>query len=55
MCELDLVENFHKIYLVIDEIIVGGYFIESNNDKIILRVKEIDNKSESQVKKGWFY
>eukprot|EP00801_Mesodinium_rubrum_P013578 Mrub_13766.p2 GENE.Mrub_13766~~Mrub_13766.p2 ORF type:complete len:151 (+),score=23.84 Mrub_13766:29-454(+) len=55
VCELDLVENFHKLYCVVDEIIVGGYFIEPNNEKIILRVREIDSKSESQVKKGWFY
>ena len=30
VCELDLVFNFHKVYLILDEFIIGGEFQETS-------------------------
>jgi hypothetical protein len=30
VCELDLVFNFHKVYLILDEFILGGEILETS-------------------------
>lgn len=35
VCELDLIFNFSKVYIVFDEIIVGGLVFEINMNKIL--------------------
>lgn len=42
VCELDLVFNFHKVYLVLDEFILSGYPQETSKKAIIERMKELD-------------
>ncbi len=43
VCELDLVFNFHKVFVVLDEMIQGGEIIETSKAKILQRVEELDN------------
>jgi AP-1 complex subunit sigma 1/2 len=30
VCELDLIFNFHQAYFILEEIIIGGFIMESN-------------------------
>jgi AP-1 complex subunit sigma 1/2 len=34
VCELDLIFNFHKAYYILDEMVLGGEFQESNRKSI---------------------
>lgn len=42
VCELDLVFNFHKVYLILDEFILGGEIQESSKKVILDRLHELD-------------
>lgn len=42
VCELDIVFNFHKVYGILDEIIVGGEVCETANDIICNSIKSLD-------------
>ncbi|MEW5309790.1 MAG: hypothetical protein WDW38_001650 [Sanguina aurantia] len=42
VCELDLVFNFHKVYLILDEFICGGEIQESAKKVILERLAELD-------------
>lgn len=42
VCELDLVFNFHKVYLILDEFILGGEIQESSKKVILERLAELD-------------
>lgn len=42
VCELDLVFNFHKVYLILDEFICGGEIQESAKKVILDRLHELD-------------
>jgi hypothetical protein len=46
VCELDIVFNFHKVYGILDEIIVGGEILETAKDTIVnsLRMLEVENE-----------
>ena len=46
VCELDLVFNFHKVYLIIDELILAGEIQEVSRPVILERLEklEITNK-----------
>ena len=39
VCELDLIFNFHKVYGVIDELIIGGEVIETSKTVILDTLK----------------
>ncbi|WIA32931.1 hypothetical protein OEZ86_006099 [Tetradesmus obliquus] len=43
VCELDLVFNFHKVYLILDEFILGGEFEETSKKVILERLRELDS------------
>eukprot|EP00879_Flechtneria_rotunda_P003136 GHRR01003358.1.p1 GENE.GHRR01003358.1~~GHRR01003358.1.p1 ORF type:complete len:144 (+),score=29.20 GHRR01003358.1:230-661(+) len=43
VCELDLVFNFHKVYLILDEFILGGEYEETSKKVILERLKELDS------------
>jgi hypothetical protein len=45
VCELDLVFNFHKVFGIMDELVVGGEVIETSKQVILtlLRVQERRN------------
>ncbi len=43
VCELDLVFNFHKVYALLDELIVGGEIMEPSKAKVLQRIEELDN------------
>lgn len=42
VCELDLVFNFHKVYLILDEFIMGGELQETSKKVILTRLAELD-------------
>ncbi|CAK0783133.1 AP-2 complex subunit sigma [Coccomyxa viridis] len=42
VCELDLVFNFHKVYLILDEFIMGGEIQETSKKVILERLAELD-------------
>eukprot|EP00891_Asterochloris_glomerata_P004295 jgi/Astpho2/4295/e_gw1.00064.93.1_t len=42
VCELDLVFNFHKVYLILDEFIMGGELQETSKKVILERLAELD-------------
>ncbi|KAJ1689154.1 hypothetical protein LUZ63_013309 [Rhynchospora breviuscula] len=43
VCELDLVFNFHKVYLILDEFILAGELQETSKRAIIERMGELEN------------
>lgn len=45
VCELDLVFNFHKVYLILDEFIIGGEFQETSK-----KVTVIDINTTNKIK-----
>jgi len=42
VCELDIVFNFHKVYGILDEIILGGEIMETSKNTIISTMKSIE-------------
>ena len=42
VCELDLVFNFHKVYLILDEMVMGGEVAETSKKVILERLAELD-------------
>lgn len=42
VCELDLVFNFHKVYMVIDEYILAGEIQETSKKEILTRLAELE-------------
>ena len=46
VCELDLVFNFHKVYLVVDEFILAGEIQETSKKQIMERLAELENIKE---------
>ena len=42
VCELDLVFNFHKVYLILDEFILSGEIQETSKKVILDRLQEIE-------------
>jgi hypothetical protein len=42
VCELDIVFNFHKVYGILDEIIVGGEVLETAKDIIVNAIKNLE-------------
>ena len=42
VCELDLVFNFHKVYLVVDEFILAGEIQETSKKQIMERLYELE-------------
>uniref|UniRef100_A0A0A9YKA6 AP complex subunit sigma n=2 Tax=Lygus hesperus TaxID=30085 RepID=A0A0A9YKA6_LYGHE len=42
ICELDLVFNFHKIFIIIDEMFLAGEIQETSKRTIISRLEEME-------------
>ena len=42
VCELDVVYNFHKVYTVLDELLVGGEIVETSKINILKKLREIE-------------
>ncbi|CAG9313120.1 unnamed protein product [Blepharisma stoltei] len=43
VCELDIIFNFHKAYYILDEMIAGGYMIETSKKQVN---KTIENQDQ---------
>ena len=46
VCELDLVFNFHKVYLILDEFILSGEIQETSKKAILERLQEMEAAME---------
>lgn len=42
VCELDLVFNFYKLYIIVDEIFLAGKLLEVSKEKILERLSYLD-------------
>jgi len=42
VCEVDIIFNFHKVYLIVDEIFLAGEFQEMCGSNIIARLEEME-------------
>ncbi|CDW71971.1 sigma adaptin [Stylonychia lemnae] len=42
VCELDLIFNFHQAYFILEEIIIGGFIMESNKKQVLKMVQHND-------------
>jgi len=42
VCELDLVFNFHKTYMILDEFILGGEILETSIPTMLGRMEGIE-------------
>ena len=42
VCELDVVYNFHKVYSVLDELLVGGEIVETSIMNILKKLRELE-------------
>eukprot|EP00898_Chlorokybus_atmophyticus_P000622 jgi/Chlat1/1560/Chrsp123S01833 len=45
VCELDLVFNFHKVYVILDEFIMAGEIQETSKKVIIERIRELEKEA----------
>lgn len=48
VCELDIIFNFHKAYYILDEMILGGYTVETSKSQIM----RIITSQESQLEES---
>ena len=46
VCELDLIYNFHRAYMLLDEVILGGELVESSKKSILKAVQHQENLLE---------
>ncbi|CAG9582105.1 putative clathrin coat assembly protein AP17 [Leishmania major strain Friedlin] len=46
VCELDLIFNFHKVFMIIDEMIMGGEIQEVSRPVILNRLQELEISSK---------
>lgn len=42
VCELDILFNFHKAYMVMDEMFLAGEIQETSKERILERIKKLD-------------
>jgi hypothetical protein len=42
VCELDLVFNFHKVFMILDEYLLGGEVMETSKTFILNKLAELD-------------
>mmetsp|Transcript_20650 Transcript_20650/g.24810 ORF Transcript_20650/g.24810 Transcript_20650/m.24810 type:complete len:146 (+) Transcript_20650:227-664(+) len=47
VCELDIVFNFHKAYMILDELILAGELQETSKKVILERVAELDKEKDT--------
>ena len=52
VCELDLVFNFHKVFVILDEYILAGEIMETSKTQIINRIHTIDRLLEGGLGRG---
>mmetsp|Transcript_25829 Transcript_25829/g.40434 ORF Transcript_25829/g.40434 Transcript_25829/m.40434 type:complete len:146 (-) Transcript_25829:75-512(-) len=47
VCELDLVFNFHKVFVILDEYFLAGEVMETSKQQILGRVQTVDSLLEA--------
>ena len=43
VCELDLIFNFHQAYFILEEMIIGGFIMESSKGKALKMISANDS------------
>jgi len=46
VCELDLIFNFHQAYFILEEMIIGGYIMESSKKQALKMISENDGRMD---------
>ena len=46
VCELDIIFNFHKVYFLLDEMIMSGQILETSKAAILRQVQRIETLME---------
>lgn len=46
VCELDVIFNFHRVYFILDEVLLGGELLEGNYLRILEAARANDEKAE---------
>ena len=46
VCELDLVFNFHRVYLILEEFVLSGMIMQTSKKAILERLEELDKSPE---------
>ncbi len=47
VCELDLIFNFHQAYFILEEMIVGGFIMESSKTRALKMIASNDTLMDS--------
>ena len=42
VCELDVVDNFYKVYSILDEVIIGGEICETSKVSVLKKQRELE-------------
>lgn len=42
VCELDLVFNFHRVHMIVDEVIIGGEIQEVSRQKVVDKLRQLE-------------
>lgn len=50
VCELDVIFNFHRVYLVLDEVLLAGELQDSSKKNILSRIKTHDLAADKSEK-----
>lgn len=43
VCELDIVFHFHRVYFILDEMVLGGEMLETSKPAILERLRRMDD------------
>jgi len=46
VCELDLIFNFHQAYFILEEMIIGGFIMESSKKQALKMIAENDGRMD---------
>ena len=46
VCELDLIFNFHQSYFILEEMIIGGFIMESSKKQALKMIQENDSRMD---------
>ena len=54
VCELDIIFNFEQAYHILDELFIGGEFVESSKKVVIGTLRLADETEQNELHPGPF-
>lgn len=54
VCELDLIYNFHRAYMLLDEVILGGELLESSKKSVLKSIQHQESMLEEAAQPSVF-